>query len=281
MKEKEEARNTYDDAIASGHGAYLLEQSSEEMFTASIGNLPPKKQVIVWLTYVMELEFNDAGQLRLVLPEQKFAPDGIETLTFPAPSAQELFNSERTVPAGLTMDVIFEMSSPITQIICESHPDVVKTEIFSGDPRRGSLKMPTTPKPLVVDLEILVQLEDPSKLSAFAQKNDKGDVCAMVSFFPRLMDVDALGEIIFLVDRSGSMQGSKMKRTVETMQIFMRSLSEGVKFNIVSFGSSFSMLFPKSKEYSEASLAEATKHLSTMAASTFCVNHLLSSFSSI
>jgi hypothetical protein len=28
LKEKEEAKNTYDDAIASGHGAYLLEQGT-------------------------------------------------------------------------------------------------------------------------------------------------------------------------------------------------------------------------------------------------------------
>jgi Ca-activated chloride channel family protein len=41
-KEKEEAKDIYDDAIASGHGAYLLEQSEKpNKFTASIGNLPP------------------------------------------------------------------------------------------------------------------------------------------------------------------------------------------------------------------------------------------------
>lgn len=266
LKEKEQAKDEYEDAIASGHGAYLLEQSSEESFTASIGNLPPGKEVIVWLTYVMELEFNDAGQLRIVLPEQKFAPDGVNTPTFPKPSTADAADNEQRVPAGLTMDVQFQMTSNITQIICESHPDVVKSEIVSGDPRRGSLRIPTTDKPLVVDLEILVQLEDASKLSAIVQKNDKGEHCAMVSFFPRLLEAEPLGEILFLVDRSGSMQGTKMKRTVDTMQIFLRSLSPGVRFNIVSFGSSFSLLFPQSKDYDEASLAEATKHVSTMSA---------------
>lgn len=35
-----------DDAIASGHGAYLVEQSKEQedVFTASIGNLPPGRK---------------------------------------------------------------------------------------------------------------------------------------------------------------------------------------------------------------------------------------------
>jgi von Willebrand factor A domain-containing protein 5 len=278
LKEKEEARNTYDDAIASGHGAYLLEQKSEETFSANIGNLPAGKEVIVWITYVMELEFNDAGQLRLVIPEQKFAPNGKDTLTFPAPSTADAIANQQTVPAGLTIDVQFEMTSAISQIICESHPKAIKSEIFSGNPRRGSLKMPTTPNPLVEDLEILIQLEDPSKLSAVVQKNEKGEKVAMVSFWPRLADFEPLGEIVFLVDRSGSMQGTKMRRTIETMQIFLRSLSPGIKFNIVSFGSTFTQLFPSSTEYDEVSLAKATELVSKMSANMGTFLHDFLSF---
>jgi len=43
VQEKEEAQNTYDDAISEGHGAYLLEQQTDNVFTANIGNLPPGK----------------------------------------------------------------------------------------------------------------------------------------------------------------------------------------------------------------------------------------------
>ena len=45
IQEKEEAFNTYDDAISSGHGAYLLEQKTENVFTANVGNLPPGKGI--------------------------------------------------------------------------------------------------------------------------------------------------------------------------------------------------------------------------------------------
>ena len=43
VQEKKEAQNTYDDAISEGHGAYLLEQQTDNVFTANIGNLPPGK----------------------------------------------------------------------------------------------------------------------------------------------------------------------------------------------------------------------------------------------
>jgi hypothetical protein len=57
------------------------------------------------------------------------------------------------------------------------------------------------------------------------------------------------------------MEGTKMKNTKETMQMFLRSLSPGVLFNIVSFGSSFSMLFTQgSQEYNEARFRYEGQH---------------------
>jgi len=55
---KEKAKRVYDDAIASGGGAYLLETTKErpDLFSTSIGNLPPKKSVEIEITYVSELE---------------------------------------------------------------------------------------------------------------------------------------------------------------------------------------------------------------------------------
>jgi len=46
VKEKEDAFNTYDDSIASGMGAYLLEKKEDKNeFSLSVGNLPPGKEV--------------------------------------------------------------------------------------------------------------------------------------------------------------------------------------------------------------------------------------------
>ena len=44
---------------------------------------------------------------------------------------------------------------------------------------------------------------------------------------------------IFLVDRSGSMSGSKMEMTKEALKLFIQSLPSGCLFEIVSFGSNF------------------------------------------
>ena len=55
VKPREEAFATYDDAMAAGHGAFLLDEERPDVFTASIGNLPPGAEAQIELTYVSEL----------------------------------------------------------------------------------------------------------------------------------------------------------------------------------------------------------------------------------
>lgn len=53
-----------DDAIASGHGAYKLEENEDDpnVFTVNIGNLPPGKEADIVISYVTELQFEE-GQV--------------------------------------------------------------------------------------------------------------------------------------------------------------------------------------------------------------------------
>jgi Mg-chelatase subunit ChlD len=44
---------------------------------------------------------------------------------------------------------------------------------------------------------------------------------------------------IFIVDRSGSMSGSKMETTKEALVLFLKSLPMGSKFEIINFGTKF------------------------------------------
>ncbi len=59
VHEREKAFEIYDDAMEQGHGAFLLDEERPDVFQASIGNLPPGKEVLVKLTYVTELAVSD------------------------------------------------------------------------------------------------------------------------------------------------------------------------------------------------------------------------------
>jgi hypothetical protein len=76
VKTRDEAFATYDDAIADGHGAFLLDEERPDVFTASIGNLAPGTEVQIEVTYVAELPF-EGESIRFMLPttvSPRYAP---------------------------------------------------------------------------------------------------------------------------------------------------------------------------------------------------------------
>jgi uncharacterized protein with von Willebrand factor type A (vWA) domain len=69
------------------------------------------------------------------------------------------------------------------------------------------------------------------------------------------MDLDASkGEFIFILDRSGSMDGIRIQNAKAALEIFLRSLPEDSYFNVVSFGSNHKFLFEKSMKNSRDTL---------------------------
>lgn len=59
------------------------------------------------------------------------------------------------------------------------------------------------------------------------------------------------GEYLFFLDRSGSMQGLRIKKAKEALILFLKSLPENCYFNIISFGTNFKPLWVSSKLYNQ------------------------------
>ncbi|XP_038630728.1 von Willebrand factor A domain-containing protein 5A-like [Scyliorhinus canicula] len=70
IKEKEQAKDEYDDAISAGHEAFLLEEdsSSSDIFTCTVGNLPPAQSASISFSFVQELAIEADGAVRFALP---------------------------------------------------------------------------------------------------------------------------------------------------------------------------------------------------------------------
>lgn len=93
----------------------------------------------------------------------------------------------------------------------------------------------------------------------------------MLSLYPEfpqavMSSVASCGEFVFLLDRSGSMQGARMKSAMDTLLLLLKSLPMGCYFNIHSFGSSYEHIFPESVEYNQKTMEEALKNVAEMKA---------------
>lgn len=87
----------------------------------------------------------------------------------------------------------------------------------------------------------------------------------MVTLVPNFSLPAYRPEIVFVVDRSGSMKRN-IATLISAMKLHLGSLPIGVRFNICSFGLTYSLLWPKSMPYTQDNLAAALRHTESFSA---------------
>ena len=274
VREKEEARAAYDDAIASGQSAALGEEKSGDVFSISLGNLPPQKEAEIQLQLVGELPIDAEGGVRFSLPstlKPRYTPAGSSDPLAPVPSGEgeQVEHAKVSGVYGFQLKVVD--AKDVAEVTSPTHTLSIVPDA-SGDQLLVSL---SEEKPLSNDLVVLIKHKDPHVPKALVEngvetperENDfMSNPAVMINFFPEFTDVEAACEFIFLVDRSGSMSGSYIRSARETLVLFLKSLPEGSFFNIIGFGSDYKKLFPKSVAYSQETLDKATAHAQQMEA---------------
>lgn len=252
--EREDAFAEYDDALQRGHGAFLLDEERPDVFQASIGNLPPGRSAIVKVTYVRELEV-DHGLLRFVVPTTvapRYAPaadhvglgrSDAETLN--PPLAWQ-------VPYGLELTVTLSLPGPIGRVESPSHP--ISMSMAGG---RTTVTLAKTATALDRDFVLTVAANGLSQPRAWVERDSDGRAAIAVGFVPTLPAETEPVEVVFLVDESGSMKGESIAEVRNALQLCLRSMSAGCRFNIVAFGSDYASLFPESRAYDQRALDAA------------------------
>jgi Vault protein inter-alpha-trypsin domain/von Willebrand factor type A domain len=263
IKEREDAFRMYDDAIEKGYGAFLLDEERPDVFQASVGSLPPGKEVLLKLTYVAELTVAGSG-LRFSIPttvSPRYAP-AEDHRGVGRPDAQTLNPPVAwRVPYGLNLSVRLAMGGAITRIESPSHPASVT---MNG--RSATVTLSQRDVALDRDFVLSVECDGLDTPQAWIERDGNGGHAVALAFAPDLGQTMAPCDVTLLVDRSGSMEGTSIEEVRNALQLCLRSMNPGSTFNIVGFGSKYQSLFPESRAYDEASLAEASAHVRAMSA---------------
>ena len=278
IEERSSAFDEYDRAIAAGHGALLLDEERPDVFKASIGNVPPGKDVRVRIRYVTELRA-DGGSVRFVVPatvSPRYIPaddhsarryDGAGILTPPL---------AWHVPYGLDINVRLRLGWGTSEgggnvrtpsvtdrasLESPSHPIRVT---WQDDLATVSLAHAETA--LDRDFVLAVDARELATPHAWIESAEDGTTAIAVAFCPRLADVTLPSEVIFIVDRSGSMAGSSIAEVRKALRLCLHSMVPGSRFNIIGFGSSVAPLFPESRGYDDATLRRAGDYVDSLQA---------------
>jgi hypothetical protein len=241
VKDADEAQKDFDEAVSAGKPAFLAEQKRPDVFEISCGNMPANSVVRVILVYVAPLELLDANTYRFVLPT-KIAPRyDPRTGSEPIPDLEPLLNTGVKISLGALMSTDIDVSSDThsLQIIGITNA-VTAVEVVDEDPLTRDVVIDFTAPELSTELQV------------FVEQSNNGTYGMMLALTAPLVQNDtsdgANKEFIFILDRSGSMEGLKMLHLRTAMIIIMTSLHPDTIFNIVGFGSTFDYLFPEGSQ---------------------------------
>ncbi|KAJ7223092.1 von Willebrand factor type A domain-containing protein, partial [Mycena pura] len=272
VQEKTAARETYQAAVVQGKRAVLVEQVAQDVFQLAVGNIQAQERVQIELIYATELsEDEENDSVRLHLPVHigaRYGHSPFSLATQPSMAYCEAF---------LKISVSVEAVAPITKISCPSHnvstelgPDPALPnahELSFSNYARVSL---TSDSALDRDFVLAIKSAGLDAPRCVAELHPIHlTVAVALTLVPRfkLPDVPRQ-EYVFLIDRSGSMQGRRITAAMKALVVMLRSLpAKETLFQIASFGTRCSMLWSDgSRPYNQATLEEATQHVDGMRA---------------
>lgn len=269
IEEKKAAQAQYDQAIRQGDSAMLVSTSDPDRLILNIGNLPPGSRAVVRLTYITPLVTSNE-HWRFIIPVALTPRYSMERNYDEGDDPNFTWVRAAECPYNVGFRISIESDMVIQGINSPSH----SIETQTGNDAKTALIQLDRTRSYVPDRDFILNFYTADAFTPRAIVQEvNGQFAAMLSFVPKFMengetedDLEGTGEFIFVLDRSGSMSGSRISMAVEAAQLFLKSLPVNSLFNVVSFGSNFSSMFNHSVEYNTQTLNTALAHLKTYSA---------------
>ncbi len=259
IEKRGEARRIYEQALASGRVASLLEQERPNVFTQSVANILPGREIDVTITYVETLPYAN-GRWELVFPTvvgPRFHPPpgaGPGDLVPASADRPGIPARDRVdppfLPPGtrsghdLSIDVEWDAGIPIDAIESPTHRIDVT--------RRGGHSAAVALHPLdsVPDKDFVLQCraKGDGPATGVLAYHDGRDGYLTVLLHPKLDlgrgDVTPK-EMIFVLDSSGSMRGEPIAAAKAVVRHALTRVNPGDTFQMINFESTTSSLGPE------------------------------------
>ena len=185
--------NEYDDGISSGQGAYLGQVTGKK-FEISVGNLPPQKTVELTIE-LRQILPTEGGEIGLIIQPELFP------------------KSNQNYTANLNVDINISKGIEKAFIIRKDNVNIKvdgNNATFNHQINRNT--------DLSSDFICIIQPKEPFLPMSIVEKSEDNKSLAMLlNYYPSWDQIDEdlvepASEILFVIDRSGSMSGRKKKK---------------------------------------------------------------------
>ncbi|MGD1955381.1 MAG: marine proteobacterial sortase target protein [Sphingomonadales bacterium] len=290
IEERQKAKAIYEAAKREGKKASLLEQQRANIFTNAVANIGPGETVVVQIEYQdVAHQDGDTFSLRfpmVVGPRYNPAPvqthlvsldpsSGFGTLD-PVPDRDAITppvlhpDAGPINPVSLTVDLA--AGFPLGEVRSSYHP-VTMTDKAEGH-RIISLKEESVPADKDFELTWTPAAGPAPSAALFHETVEGEDYYLVMLTPPKGADVTDIAEkkqpardITFVIDTSGSMQGTSIRQARDSLAMAVKRLKAGDKFNIIQFNSFHEQLFPQSVAASYTNQQTALSYIQQLDAS--------------
>ncbi len=283
IKKREEARQIYEQAKANGYVASLLDQERTNIFTQSVANIEPGKEIEITIKYIETLPY-EAGKFSFTFPTvvgPRFIPgepvgksgNGSANDTNQVPDASLI--TPNVVAEGqraghdISISVHLDAGMPVSQISSKLH------EVQVHDRGSGKADITLADRSAIPNKDFVLSwnvAEDKIKSGYVAYRDpsskDGSGYFTVMLIPPKRVTPDKIApkEMIFVIDCSGSQSGAPLDKCKQTMRYILNHMNAKDTFQIIAFNSTQQTFAAKPQAVSEEMKAKARQFIDALQA---------------
>jgi Ca-activated chloride channel homolog len=268
VQEKQQARQTYEQAAASGQRTALVEQDRPNLFRTAVANIGPGETVEIEIGYWQRVDFRDgAFQLALPLtltPRYRAGGSALDEPTgiLPIAGAATPLSTPALEPS-VSLEAVIDPGLPLASLDSPTHEVEVTRQ---GD--QWNLRLSNFVEASDRDLA-LEWRPAPSAIpqrALFTEAVD-GQHYAMLMLLPPDQPVAPVPrELLLVIDHSGSMLGTSMDQAIAALDDALGRLRPDERFNVIRFNHSSEAFVPAAVPASPANVLQARQWVQALRA---------------
>jgi Ca-activated chloride channel homolog len=268
IREREAAKQVYDQAKASGRRAALFDQERPNIFTTSVANVGPRETIVVELEYQQALRY-DGNRFSLRFPMvvgPRYTPSGplrvMDAGRITPPVMRPGTEGERTNRVSIRV----ELDAGVA--LADLHSSYHRVDVTAPEPARRVVTLAEGATPANRDFELTwaPRAGEAPQAAWFAEEKNGKHYGLLMILPPAAGGARLPREVIFVLDTSGSMAGASIRQAKEALELALARLAPEDRFNVIEFNSTAQALFTEARDASPDAVRRAMRWVGALEA---------------